>query len=264
MSLVGNFNIASNDRTTAQSGVVDEHHLALTESQRNVIKHKASHASSFSTRSKNGLKHKASQMSSFSTRSKDGLKHKSSRMSSSSTPASRSPYRSKSYDEKNQPLDRSTSSEEEDLEKRDKEVQDLARQYTNQSTSVPSDDSSNPFEAKEGSPLDPRSPNFKPKVWAKSLLSLTARDPDRYKGRTAGFSFRDLSVHGFGSSTDYQKSVGNVFLGAVGTVRQLIGIGQRRIEILRDLEGVVQHGELLVVLGPPGRCVQGESPKDSI
>lgn len=36
--------------------------------------------------------------------------------------------------------------------------------------------------------------------------------------------------------------------------RKLFGKGKPgKIDILRNMEGVVNHGEMLVVLGPPGR-----------
>lgn len=38
-------------------------------------------------------------------------------------------------------------------------------------------------------------------------LRLKSRDPERYPERVAGVSYRNLNVHGFGSLTDYQKSV---------------------------------------------------------
>jgi len=65
----------------------------------------------------------------------------------------------------------------------------------------------NPFEADEDSILNPNSPNFQPRAFAKSLLNLQARDPEKWKQRTAGFAFKDLNVYGFGSATDYQKTV---------------------------------------------------------
>ena len=75
---------------------------------------------------------------------------------------------------------------------------------------------------------------------------------DRFLGRTAGVAFRNLSAHGFGAATDYQKSVGNVFFEAVGIARKWMGVGQRRIDILRNFDGLIKPGEMLVVLGPPG------------
>ena len=140
------------------------------------------------------------------------------------------------------------SAEEDAL--RDEEVHELARKYTTQSQfSVPE---GNPYHAGEESSLNPQSANFNPRAWAKALLNLQAEDPEKFPQRTAGFAFRNLSVHGFGEATDYQMSVGNVVLKAFGQVRKLLGSGKRKINILRDFEGLVDAGELLVVLGPPG------------
>jgi ABC-type glutathione transport system ATPase component len=86
----------------------------------------------------------------------------------------------------------------------------------------------------------------------KMLLEIRSRDPERYPDRTAGVAFKSLSVHGFGSPTDYQKDVSNVLL-EVGTMaRRLVGIRMPKIQILRDFEGLVKSGEMLVVLGRPG------------
>lgn len=70
--------------------------------------------------------------------------------------------------------------------------------------------------------------------------------------RTAGVSFKGLNVHGFGSDTDYQKSVGNVWLEGPGLFKRLKGDKGRKINILQSLDGLVEAGEMLVVLGPPG------------
>ena len=152
--------------------------------------------------------------------------------------------------------DQTSSSEDEEkaeLARRDKEVHALARSYTNQSMQSYSSVGDNPFDAKPDTILDPHSKTFRPRAWAKSLLNLQARHPDKYKSRTAGYAFKNLSAHGFGSATDYQKSVGNVILEGWGLARKLLRLDNpRRIDILRNMEGVVQPGEMLVVLGPPG------------
>jgi ABC-type multidrug transport system ATPase subunit len=83
------------------------------------------------------------------------------------------------------------------------------------------------------------------------MFQLQSSD-DRFLARTAGIAFRNLSAHGFGAATDYQKSVGNVMLEGVGLVRRLMGVGQQRIDILRNFDGLLKPGEMLVVLGPPG------------
>lgn len=135
----------------------------------------------------------------------------------------------------------------------DKEIYHLARRITTDSTRSAFSTADNPFDPQPGSSLDPKSDNFSPRAWAKSLLHLQSGDPDNYKSRTAGICFKDLNVFGFGSATDYQKTVINIVLQVGGLIRDVLGQGQkRRIDILRGLDGVVLAGEMLVVLGPPG------------
>jgi ABC-type multidrug transport system ATPase subunit/ABC-type multidrug transport system permease subunit len=109
----------------------------------------------------------------------------------------------------------------------------------------------NVFEAEPDSAIDPASPHFNARAWVKAMFKLQSNN-DRFLARTAGVAFRNLNVHGFGAATDYQKSVGNVWFEAVGLVRKLLGVGQRRIDILRGFDGLINAGEMLVVLGPPG------------
>jgi hypothetical protein len=104
-----------------------------------------------------------------------------------------------------QTLERSMSKDEIEEKRRDDEVLKLARKYTTQSHH--SVYNKNPFEEKEDSILNPASPDFSPRAFAKSLLNLQARDPEKWKQRTTGFAFKNLNVYGFGSPTDYQKSV---------------------------------------------------------
>ncbi|TKA65501.1 hypothetical protein B0A49_05715, partial [Cryomyces minteri] len=131
----------------------------------------------------------------------------------------------------------------------DQEVMQLARSLTRQSTfSV----AGNPFEAEEGSALDPQSPIFNARAWAKAFLKLQFQDPEKNPQRTAGVAFRNLNVHGYGAATDYQKSVGNILLEVVGVARRMFGVGQRKIDILRSFDGLVNSGEMVVVLGSPG------------
>ncbi|KAB8079584.1 ABC-2 type transporter-domain-containing protein [Aspergillus leporis] len=134
------------------------------------------------------------------------------------------------------------------------EVTRLAQQLTRQSTRFSvSHNAENPFlETKEDSTLNPQSPNFKAKNWMKNLLALTSRDPERHPRREAGVSFRNLSIHGYGSPTDYQKDVFNAILQVGAVFRAITGTGKQKIQILRDFDGLVKSGEMLVVLGRPG------------
>lgn len=135
---------------------------------------------------------------------------------------------------------------------RDAEITELARKLTAKSGFSP-EAHPNPFNAETGSSLDPNSENFRPRAWAEALIHLKSRDPEKFPKRTAGIAFRNLSVHGFGDPTDYQKSVGNIWLEVAGLVRKLMRTRpSRKIEILREFDGLVKSGEMLVVLGPPG------------
>ncbi|KAL4798982.1 ABC-2 type transporter-domain-containing protein [Aspergillus venezuelensis] len=135
----------------------------------------------------------------------------------------------------------------------EEEVTRLAQQLTHQSTKYSTHNIENPFiDVGEESSLNPANPNFKAKNWMKNLLALSSRDPERYPARHAGVSFRNLSIHGYGSPTDYQKDVFNSVLQVGGLVRSIMGSGKQKIEILRNFDGLVKSGEMLVVLGRPG------------
>ncbi|CAI4214415.1 unnamed protein product [Parascedosporium putredinis] len=119
------------------------------------------------------------------------------------------------------------SHDDNDDERIDEEVHELARRLTTQSHAVPGTLFPLPVEG----PLDPSSPNAP---------------------RTTGVAFRNLSAFGFGTSTSFQNSVGNVYLKSVSALRKVSGAKEQRIDILHGLEGVVHSGEMLAVLGPPG------------
>ncbi|KAK1990581.1 ABC-2 type transporter [Colletotrichum falcatum] len=129
------------------------------------------------------------------------------------------------------------------------EVSQLARSFTTQS--LPAPDALFPVVA--GGPLDPNGDAFDAREWARAFYNTRAEASEGGNPpRTTGIAFKDLDVFGYGSSTDYQKSVGNVFLGLWTAARKLLGARDQRIDILRGMEGVVHSGELLAVLGPPG------------
>ncbi|KAI1764501.1 ABC-2 type transporter-domain-containing protein [Hypoxylon sp. FL1150] len=136
-----------------------------------------------------------------------------------------------------------------ELERRESIVHDLARRYTTQSNATGV--AGNPYlDAGEDSPLNPHSPHFDARSWAKAIVNIADREGQGF--RTAGVCFQNLNVHGFGAATDYQKDVANVLLETAGVVRKIMGVGQRKIDILQGYDGVVHKGEMLVVLGPPG------------
>ncbi|TGZ78451.1 hypothetical protein EX30DRAFT_322445 [Ascodesmis nigricans] len=112
----------------------------------------------------------------------------------------------------------------------------------------------NPFGDNLIPELDPNHEKFNARLWTKNLLRLQPRvDGLDHTARTAGVMFKNLSVHGFGTATDFQKDVANIWLMAGQYMRKMIGKEQKtKIQILSDFEGVVKSGEMLVVLGRPG------------
>ncbi|KAK3906089.1 ABC-2 type transporter-domain-containing protein [Staphylotrichum tortipilum] len=148
-----------------------------------------------------------------------------------------------------------TAAEDEDdeaveIERRHSIVQALARKYTAQSQGAVDGDIFAIASTDESSPLNPNGPNFNARVWAKTVVDKVTGEGHQF--RTSGVAFQNLNVHGFGSATDYQKDVMNVWLEVVGLARKLTGRKDRRIDILRNVDGLVRKGEMLVVLGPPG------------
>ena len=112
----------------------------------------------------------------------------------------------------------------------------------------------NSFSGTEHPLLDPTSTKFSSKAWLETLMSITSRNPERYPQRSAGIAFKNLSVHGFGEPTDYQKTFGNYFLSLSSFAKMLVAKRQKtRIQILKDLDGLILSGEMLMVLGRPGR-----------
>lgn len=134
-------------------------------------------------------------------------------------------------------------SPKEDQANRTDTVLSLARRLTTRSHHS---SYGSPFEAGEGSYLDPNSPNFSSHRWAKAFYNI--RYSSDVPARVAGVAFRNLNVSGVGSPTDFQSSVANFFL----KLPALFGRGAQKIDILRNLDGLVLPGEQCCVLGPPG------------
>lgn len=136
--------------------------------------------------------------------------------------------------------------ESKEMQRRTSVVQALARSYS-RASGVGGD---NPFLAGPDSPLNPASENFSGKEWAKAIVELVSQDGGSF--RSAGVCFQNLNVHGFGESTDYQKDVANVWFSLAGWLGSFVTNNKQRIDILRQFDGIVRKGEMLVVLGPPG------------
>jgi hypothetical protein len=125
-------------------------------------------------------------------------------------------------------------------------IVELARKFTNRSESF---NHEFPFESAEGGCLDPKSGHFDARAWAQAFYNLRyGRGRGNAQARVAGVAFKDLSVWGKGSRTDFQSTVGNYIL----KVPAIFGKGEQKIDILRNLDGLILPGEQICVLGPPG------------
>jgi ATP-binding cassette, subfamily G (WHITE), member 2, PDR len=131
-------------------------------------------------------------------------------------------------------------------DRRESTVQELAKRLTNHSERLRLQ---SPFHAEPGSSLDPSSPCFRARDWAKAFYRVVTESSPR---KVAGIAFQNLDVYGHGSPTDYQMSVGNGLLKIPSMLARMAGAKQKRIDILHGVEGLVRPGEMLCVLGPPG------------
>ncbi|KAM0364299.1 hypothetical protein ACHAO7_011346 [Fusarium culmorum] len=145
----------------------------------------------------------------------------------------------------------------------DAEIHQLARRITSQSATS---GHAPLFPLGENTSLDPESPHFNPKKWAKAFLKTRTAAAGGNTPRTAGIAFKNLDAFGFGQATDFQNTLVNIFLNATSIVRKIGGYKGQRIDILQNLDGLVEAGEMLCVLGPPGsgcstllRSISGET-----
>lgn len=98
--------------------------------------------------------------------------------------------------------------------------------------------------------LDPASDKFDSYKWARMLVRTM--DEEGVKRRRAGFVFKNLSVAGSGAALQLQKNVGSLFLAPV-RLNEYVSFGRKaEKQILRNFDGVLKSGEMLVVLGRPG------------
>ncbi|PNP43700.1 hypothetical protein TGAMA5MH_04672 [Trichoderma gamsii] len=161
-------------------------------------------------------------------------------------------HSNKEYDAGNDDDQSDENNSLQEMQRRHSIVQQLARQYTHASgVDIQGQPNSLFGNNDPDSPLNPMSSKFSARTWAKTLSKYATEHGSGF--RRTGVAFKNLNVYGFGSETDFQKDVGNVWLSIPDIARQTLSkSGRRRIDILRNLDGYVKSGEMLVVLGPPG------------
>lgn len=161
-------------------------------------------------------------------------------------------HSNKEYDAANDDDQSDENTSFQEMQRRHSIVQQLARQYTHASgVDIQGQPNSLFGNNDPDSPLNPMSSKFNARTWAKTLSKYATEHGSGF--RRTGVAFRNMNVYGFGSETDFQKDVGNVWLSIPDIARQTLSkSGRRRIDILRNIDGYVKSGEMLVVLGPPG------------
>ena len=96
--------------------------------------------------------------------------------------------------------------------------------------------------------LDPNNPKFDFFLWVRKFMMLLEQQGIRQ--RRAGFTFKDLNVSGTGAALQFQKNVGSAFMLPL-RLREEFGHPPEK-QILRNFNGCVRQGEMLIVLGRPG------------
>jgi len=108
------------------------------------------------------------------------------------------------------------------------------------------------FSDDANSPFNPLGENFNARMWTKAIAETTIGH--RQDFRRIGLCFQKLNVFGYGTSNDFQKDVGNIWLALPSMARSLLSVraDKTHIDILHEFDGIIRPGEMCVVLGPPG------------
>ncbi|EGX45830.1 hypothetical protein AOL_s00117g35 [Orbilia oligospora ATCC 24927] len=93
--------------------------------------------------------------------------------------------------------------------------------------------------------LDPENPSFNRRLFIKRFIR--GLEEEGLKHSRCGFMFRNLNVSGVGAEIQYQETVlSAIYAGLRG------GSGGKEKVILQNFDGLVEEGEMLIVLGRPG------------
>ncbi|GAB7360025.1 hypothetical protein MBLNU230_g7548t2 [Neophaeotheca triangularis] len=98
--------------------------------------------------------------------------------------------------------------------------------------------------------LQPGSASFDLHAWLR--YTMKQLDSDDIKTKRAGILFKSLNISGSGSALQLQKNVGSFFLAPLRANEYLNFGSKPRKQILRNFDGLLKSGEMLVVLGRPG------------
>ena len=98
--------------------------------------------------------------------------------------------------------------------------------------------------------LDPTKPEFNFYKWVR--MFMRAMEEDGIKRARSGITFKNLNVGGSGAAMHLQNTVSAPIMSLLHP-RETFSIGRKSEKlILKDFNGTVREGELLIVLGRPG------------
>ena len=94
--------------------------------------------------------------------------------------------------------------------------------------------------------VDPSSPSFQLSKFLKMFRNQFEQSGHSMK--KVGIIYKNLNIYGKGAALQLQKTVGNSFM-----IQDMFKGGKKqRKQILRNFDGIIKSGELLIVLGRPG------------
>jgi ATP-binding cassette, subfamily G (WHITE), member 2, PDR len=96
--------------------------------------------------------------------------------------------------------------------------------------------------------FNPESPEFDFYLWARKFIRMI--EQEGIKHRRAGFTFKNLNVSGSGAALQLQQNVASLLMAPL-RAREYFGHAPEK-QILRNFNGSVRSGEMLIVLGRPG------------
>lgn len=102
--------------------------------------------------------------------------------------------------------------------------------------------------------LDPTSDDFVSAAWIKNMSYLANADPEYYKPYSLDCCWRNLSASGASADVAYQSTIMNLPKKVLSSAwRSIIPAkDSNSFQILKPMDGIINPGELLVVLGRPG------------
>ncbi|KAG9588832.1 hypothetical protein KCU86_g8723, partial [Aureobasidium melanogenum] len=97
--------------------------------------------------------------------------------------------------------------------------------------------------------LDPDAKDFSLEKWLRAFIKDF--DAEELKATRAGIVWKNLSVSGSGAALQYQDTVGSIALKPFQMLKSVFSHSEPK-HILRNFNGNLKSGELLIVLGRPG------------